>query len=98
MVNRRRRAVTQAKGDLQTDERRFVKRPGAPPTVVALGPHRPSIFRAKLDAGVATGGGILELLPDGFHGGLTTPGAASAVTTPTQLYGHHNRLIAAPTS
>lgn len=35
-----------------------------------LGPNRPNVFRATLDAGMVSGGGILELLPDGFHGGF----------------------------
>lgn len=37
---------------------------------VVLGPRRPDLFRATLDAGVASGAGVLELLPDGFHGGF----------------------------
>ena len=35
-----------------------------------LGPNRPSVFRATLDAGMVSGGGVLALLPDGFHGGF----------------------------
>jgi len=54
--------------------------PGAPDRAEVLGPHRPSVFRASLDAGVSRGGGVLELLPDGFHGGFGIDlGAISAV-------------------
>lgn len=35
-----------------------------------LGPNRPNVFRATLDAGMVSGAGVLALLPDGFHGGF----------------------------
>ena len=60
--------------------------PGAPGRRVGLGPRQPSTFRSSLEAGVASGGGVLELLPDGgFRGGFAVDLEAISATALASL-------------